>query len=84
MNIIATSINIKFMIQHGNLRKALHDWMEWFRKFSKELIPRHDIPTFPSDLCLALIGVRRSGKTSTAVQIGCSLSAIETIFYFQL
>jgi len=70
------------MIQHGNLRKALLDWMEWFRKFSKELIPRNDIPAFPSDLCLALIGVRRSGKTSTAVQIGCSLSTIETIFYF--
>jgi uncharacterized protein len=70
------------MTTRGDLKKAVLDWMEWFRKFSKELIPRRNIPTFQHDLCLALTGVRRSGKTSTAVQIANELHKTDSTFYF--
>ena len=66
----------------GDLKKAVLDWTQWFRKFSKELIPRKNAPTFKHNLCLALIGVRRSGKTSTAVQIAAELQKTESTFYF--
>lgn len=70
------------MSTRGDLKKAVWDWTEWFQKFSKELIPRRNIPTFKHDLCLALIGVRRSGKTSTAVQIANELNKTDSTFYF--
>ncbi|MBA2367794.1 MAG: ATP-binding protein [Candidatus Protochlamydia sp.] len=70
------------MATHGDLKKAVVDWMTWFKKFSKELIPRENIPLFQHDLCLALTGVRRSGKTSTAVQIANELGKTDSTFYF--
>ncbi len=70
------------MTTRGDLKKAVLDWMEWFRKFSQELIPRKNVPIFKHDLCLALIGVRRSGKTSTAVQIANELNKSNSAFYF--
>lgn len=70
------------MSTRGDLKKAVGDWTEWFQKFSRELIPRRNIPTFKHDLCLALIGVRRSGKTSTAVQIANELKKTDSTFYF--
>lgn len=70
------------MATRGDLKKAVLDWMEWFRKFSLELIPRTGVPAFKHDLCLALIGVRRSGKTSTAVQIANELDKRNSTFYF--
>lgn len=69
-------------MSRGDLKKAVWDWMEWFKKFSKELIPRLNVPPFKHDLCLALIGVRRSGKTSTAVQIANELHKTDSTFYF--
>lgn len=70
------------MITQGNLRKALADWMRWFQKFSRELTPRRRTPLFRSDLCLALTGVRRSGKTSTAIEIAKNLDLIDSTLYF--
>ena len=70
------------MATRGDLKKAVLDWMDWFRKFSRELIPRKNIPSFQHDLCLALTGVRRSGKTSTAVQIANELGQTDSTFYF--
>jgi predicted AAA+ superfamily ATPase len=70
------------MITRGDLKKAVLDWMEWFNRFSVELIPRKNIPLFQHDLCLALTGVRRSGKTSTAVQIARELNQSDITFYF--
>lgn len=66
----------------GDLKKAVTDWKDWFERFSKELVPRKNIPTFRHDLCLALTGVRRSGKTSTAVQIAKELGKTHSTFYF--
>lgn len=70
------------MATRGDLRKALLDWLGWFKKFSNELILRENVPTFQHDLCLALTGVRRSGKTSTAVQIAKALDKTDSTFYF--
>lgn len=70
------------MTTQGELRKAISDWMNWFKKFSKELVPRKNIPLFEHDLCLALTGVRRSGKTSTAVQIAKELGLVDATLYF--
>lgn len=70
------------MTTRGDLKKAVTDWLDWFRRFSKELIPRKNVPSFKHDLCLALTGVRRSGKTSTAVQIANELHKAESTFYF--
>lgn len=66
----------------GDLKKALHDWMEWFHRFLGQLIPRDHVPTFQQGLCLALIGVRRSGKTSLAVQIAKDLKKTQSTLYF--
>lgn len=70
------------MVTQGDYKKAVLDWTTWFKKFSKELVPRKNIPSFQHDLCLALTGVRRSGKTSTAVQIAKELKKTESTFYF--
>lgn len=70
------------MSTRGDLKKAVSDWTKWFRKFSEEFIPRKNVPPFKHDLCLALIGVRRSGKTSTAVQIASELNKTDSTFYF--
>ncbi len=70
------------MDSRGNLKKAVLDWTNWFRNFSKEYIPRKNVPSFKLNLCLALIGVRRSGKTSTAVQIAVESEKVDSTFYF--
>lgn len=70
------------MTTRGDLKQSLIDWMEWFRKFSRELVARRDVPHFQQGLCLALTGVRRSGKTSLAVQIAKELNQIDRTFYF--
>lgn len=70
------------MTTRGDLKKALHDWMDWFVRFMNELVSRRDVPTFQTGLCLALIGVRRCGKTSMAVQIAKELKVTEKTFYF--
>ena len=70
------------MINRGDLKKALQDWMAWFRRFLGEIIPRSETPNFQHGLCLALIGVRRSGKTSLAVQIAKELHITDKTFYF--
>jgi len=70
------------MTTRGDLKQSLKDWMQWFWRFSEELIPREDAPQFQQGLCLALTGVRHSGKTSLAVQIAKERKEIESAFYF--
>ncbi len=70
------------MATRGDLKKALQDWLDWFNRFLDEIIPRSGIPTFQPGLCLALIGVRRSGKTSLAIQMAKHLNKAKTTFYF--
>lgn len=66
------------MATRGELKKALSDWMGWLQKTQKVLFPRPTQLRVPKDLCLALIGVRRSGKSSLSVQ----LATAKSIFYF--
>lgn len=70
------------MTTRGDLKKSLQEWMEWFKRFSDELVPRQNVPSFQQGLCLALTGVRRSGKTSLAVQIAKELNLTNKTFYF--
>ena len=70
------------MATRGDLKKALHDWMDWFHRFLGEIVPRGLVPTFQKGLCLALMGVRRSGKTSLALQIAKDLQKTHATFYF--
>lgn len=57
------------MATRGELKKSLRDWQEWLNKHSHLIIPRHSPPKQQKDLCLALTGVRRSGKSSMTAQL---------------
>ena len=52
------------MATRGELRKALRDWQQWLNKNSHLIVPRSSLFSQQKDLCLALTGVRRSGKSS--------------------
>lgn len=57
------------MATRGELKQALLDWKLWLEKNSHALLPRSTAVRLPQDMCLALIGVRRSGKSSLAAQL---------------
>lgn len=57
------------MATRGELKKALQDWQQWLNKNSRLIIPRDSFLNQQKDLCLALTGVRRSGKSSLTVQL---------------
>jgi predicted AAA+ superfamily ATPase len=57
------------MATRGELRKALQDWQQWLSKNSHLIVPRNSLFSQQKDLCLALTGVRRSGKSSMTVQL---------------
>src|ERR1700722_19312039 len=68
------------MATRGELRKALQDWQQWLKKNSQLIIPRQSLIKQQKDLCLALTGVRRSGKSSITVQL--ALGRLEETFFF--
>ena len=68
------------MATRGELRKALRDWQQWLDKNSHLIIPRNSHLNQQKDLCLALTGVRRSGKSSMTVQL--ALGRLEETFFF--
>src|SRR3989338_2486955 len=70
------------MATRGSIRRALLEWMQWFRETNAQLKPRGDLPNFQPGLCLALTGVRRSGKTFTAVEMAQHLKLSDSTFYF--
>ncbi len=57
------------MATRGELIKALQDWQQWLSKTSRLIVPRNSLLSQQKDLCLALTGVRRSGKSSLTVQL---------------
>jgi hypothetical protein len=61
------------MINRNDLLKSLRDWLNWFMRESQGLQIRSSVIRIPKELCLALTGVRRSGKTFTALQIAREL-----------
>ena len=68
------------MATRGELKKALRDWQQWLNKNSHLIIPRSSRFNQQKDLCLALTGVRRSGKSSMTVQL--ALGRLEETFFF--
>lgn len=68
------------MATRGELKKALQDWQQWLNKNSHLIIPRRSLLSQQKDLCLALTGVRRSGKSSMTVQL--ALGRLEETFFF--
>lgn len=57
------------MATRGELKKALQDWLQWLTKNSHLIVHRSSFINQQKDLCLALTGVRRCGKSSMAVQL---------------
>lgn len=68
------------MATRGELKKALQDWRQWLNKNSHLIVPRSSLLNQQKDLCLALTGVRRSGKSSMTVQL--ALGRLEETFFF--
>lgn len=68
------------MKTRGELKKALQDWQQWLNKNSHSIIFRSSLLKQQKDLCLALTGVRRSGKSSLTVQL--AVGRLEETFYF--
>lgn len=68
------------MISKGQFRKVLQDWREWLVKTSHSIIPRSSLHNPHKDLCLALTGVRRCGKSSTTVQL--AQNQLDNTFFF--
>ncbi len=68
------------MATRGELKKALQDWQQWLIKNSRLIVPRSLLVNQQKDLCLALTGVRRSGKSSMTVQLAQDL--LEETFFF--
>ena len=48
-------------------KKTVDSWMQFAEEEIRRIHPRTLMPTLPEDLALALIGVRRCGKTSEAL-----------------
>lgn len=68
------------MATRGELKKAVQDWQHWLSKNSHLIIPRNSLLKQQKDLCLALTGVRRSGKSSMTVQL--AQGRLEETFFF--
>jgi predicted AAA+ superfamily ATPase len=68
------------MATRGELKKALQDWQEWLRKNSRLIVPRCSLLNQQQDLCTALTGVRRCGKSSMTVQM--AQGRLDNTFFF--
>lgn len=68
------------MATRGELKKSLQDWQQWLNKNSRLIVPRNSLINQQKDLCLALTGVRRSGKSSMTVQL--SIGRLHETFFF--
>ncbi len=68
------------MTTRGELKQALKDWLQWLHKNSHLIVIRSSLLSQQKDLCLALTGVRRSGKSSMTVQL--ALGRLEETFFF--
>jgi hypothetical protein len=68
------------MATRGELKKALQDWQGWLNKNSHLIVPRSSLPNQQKDLCLAMTGVRRSGKSFMTIQL--ALGQLDETFFF--
>lgn len=70
------------MTTRGELKKALLDWNTWLISHSRRVLSRQSHRSGHLDLCLAVTGVRRSGKSSIAVQFASDLGLLDQTFFF--
>ena len=69
-------------MEKAALVKSIQDWRESYIQQLHTLYPRSlEIILPDNDVALALIGIRRSGKTSLAIQASKQIGA-DQVFYF--
>ncbi|MEZ4755038.1 MAG: ATP-binding protein [Bdellovibrionota bacterium] len=69
------------MIDRALLKQSIDEWMNFYRRQRGSLIKR-TAPTLPTkDIASAIIGVRRSGKTSIAIESD-SEQLSQNVFYY--
>lgn len=68
------------MIERAYLKRAIEDWMGWYLKTASQLVHREQEHALPKKNALALLGVRRCGKSYSAVDISRAIR--DRTFYF--
>lgn len=56
-------------VSRAALKQALDEWNDWYVRTKDQLKPRRATVTLPKKNALALVGVRRGGKTHLAVEL---------------
>lgn len=71
-----------YCMDKAGLLKSLGDWREFYLQQLETLYSRKVDISLPSrDVALALIGIRRSGKTSLAIQASQHISVDRVLYY---
>ena len=68
------------MIDRHHIKSSLDDWTDWQKSTAKSAISRKKFLSWPDGMALALVGVRRSGKTFLSLEI--ARSRYKHILYF--
>jgi predicted AAA+ superfamily ATPase len=69
-------------MDYAHLQASFERWQKAFIKLRESLIPRERAPKLPNDnLALALMGVRRCGKTTLALQLSKKYNESEVLYY---
>ncbi len=69
------------IISRAMLKKSIDDWHHWYCRAREKLYPRYHGFEIPKKNALALIGVRRAGKTYTAISLSLKYP-LERVLYF--
>lgn len=67
-------------MDRGHLKSSLDEWNGWYERVHCEAIERSDVPSLPANHALALLGVRRSGKSWLAAAVA-HRSGLRTLYY---
>lgn len=67
-------------MDRGRLKVSLDDWRSWHERALHRMLPRASVPALPATHALALVGVRRSGKTWLAVE-AARRTGLRTLYY---
>lgn len=71
------------MIERHILQKSVLEWDAGFRKIRSEIIPRAQMLSMPKKHALALVGVRRGGKTWSAIELTLKLDRPVLYYNFE-
>lgn len=69
------------MVQKQELKQSIDEWHRHMLYVRNESIAREKVKLPPQDFALALVGVRRSGKTYKAIQASLPLLAEKVLYY---